>query len=148
MTYEQFKTELLKHLKPMFPSSTIEINEVPKSNDTSYEAVTIHTDSQKFSPCIRLQSYYDDFINTERYGSFMDIVNTMIDNIQSLMVSGITSNWANLTQLNFLLNSTCIFIGLSMADPNLRRLLDIASKKSKVNTDCCKHYVILERHFI
>lgn len=72
----------------------------------------------------------------------------MIDNIQSLMVSGITSNWANLTQLNFLLNSTCIFIGLSMADPNLRRLLDIASKKSKVNTDCCKHYVILERHFI
>ncbi len=52
-------------------------------------------------------------------------------------------NWANLTQLNFLMNNTCLFVGLSMTDPNMRRLLDIACQKSIENG--CKHYVILKR---
>lgn len=52
-------------------------------------------------------------------------------------------NWANITQLSFLMNNTCIFIGLSMTDPNLRRLLDIAAKK-EINGKC-KHYAIMKR---
>jgi hypothetical protein len=52
-------------------------------------------------------------------------------------------NWSNLTQLNFLRENTCLFIGLSMTDQNLRRLLHIASKK-RINEDC-HHYVVLKR---
>lgn len=35
-------------------------------------------------------------------------------------------NWSNVEQLHALNRSTCFFIGLSMTDPNLRRLLDIS----------------------
>lgn len=52
-------------------------------------------------------------------------------------------HWSNITQLNYLMNNTCLFIGLSMTDPNLRRLLDIATKKNV--DDNCKHYVIMKR---
>ena len=32
-------------------------------------------------------------------------------------------NWANISQLNYMINNTCFFIGLSMTDPNMRRLM-------------------------
>lgn len=35
-------------------------------------------------------------------------------------------NWGNVEQLHALTRNTCIFIGLSMKDPNLRRLLDVS----------------------
>ncbi len=50
-------------------------------------------------------------------------------------------SWSNLIQLNYLRENTCLFIGLSLTDPNLRRLLDIASRKQE--SDICKHYAIL-----
>lgn len=39
-------------------------------------------------------------------------------------------NWSSIEQLHALSNKNCFFIGLSMSDPNLRRLLDTASKYS------------------
>ena len=53
-------------------------------------------------------------------------------------------NWSNLTQLNFMIGSTCVFLGLSMTDPNMRRLLDIAAQKRE-DPDTCKHYAVLRR---
>jgi len=53
-------------------------------------------------------------------------------------------SWSNLVQLNHLANNVCLFVGLSMSDPNLRRLLDVAMRKNpdrKVN-----HYVFKRRH--
>lgn len=55
-------------------------------------------------------------------------------------------NWANMTQLNYLINDICLFIGLSMTDPNLRRLLDISSQKS--DEESSNHYAILKRFSI
>ena len=52
-------------------------------------------------------------------------------------------NWANMIQLNYLTSNTCLFIGLSMTDPNLRRLLDIAAQKTI--DEKCKHFAILKR---
>lgn len=52
-------------------------------------------------------------------------------------------NWSNLVQLNYLRENTCLMIGLSMTDPNLRRLLDIAVRKQE--GDLSKHFVLMKR---
>lgn len=50
-------------------------------------------------------------------------------------------HWSNLVQLNSLRENNCVMVGLSMTDPNLRRLLDISSKKSVES----KHYAFMKR---
>lgn len=54
-------------------------------------------------------------------------------------------NWANITQINFLITHTCVFIGLSLTDPNLRRLLEIVAQKNINNDNQPKHYAVLRR---
>lgn len=49
-------------------------------------------------------------------------------------------SWSNLIQLNKLSQNTCLFIGLSVSDPNLRRLLDVANRKNP--TKALNHYII------
>ena len=51
-------------------------------------------------------------------------------------------HWSNVEQLHALDRNTCFFIGLSMTDPNLRRLLDIS--RSGGDNDC-RHYAFLLR---
>ncbi|MCH5242942.1 MAG: SIR2 family protein [Muribaculaceae bacterium] len=53
-----------------------------------------------------------------------------------------THYWANVEILHALYRNTCIFIGLSMTDPNLRRLMEFVKLNSKVTN--IQHYVILE----
>lgn len=50
-------------------------------------------------------------------------------------------HWSNLVQLNSFRENNCLMIGLSMTDPNLRRLLDISSKKIEQS----KHYAFMQR---
>lgn len=52
--------------------------------------------------------------------------------------------WSNITQLNFLRENTCLMVGLSLTDPNLRRLLDIAARKIHQP----RHFAILKRQNI
>lgn len=52
-------------------------------------------------------------------------------------------HWANVAQLYALTHTQCIFAGLSMKDPSLRRLLDIAY--SQGTKDVC-HYAFLIRN--
>ena len=49
--------------------------------------------------------------------------------------------WSNIVQLNYLRENTCLFIGCSLNDPNLRRLLDVAAR----GTEKPKHYAIMKR---
>ena len=49
-------------------------------------------------------------------------------------------SWSNLIQLNKLSQNTCLFIGLSLSDPNLRRLLDVANRKNPDKS--LNHYLI------
>lgn len=51
-------------------------------------------------------------------------------------------NWSNVEQLHALDRNTCFFIGLSMTDPNLRRLLDISRAGS--DKEIC-HFAFLKR---
>lgn len=50
-------------------------------------------------------------------------------------------NWVTVEQLHALRSKTCFFIGLSMSDPNLRRLLDLAKDTNGVQRP---HYVFLQ----
>ncbi len=52
-------------------------------------------------------------------------------------------SWSNITQLNFFRENTCVLVGLSLTDPNLRRLLDIAARKS----NSPRHYAFLKREW-
>lgn len=58
-------------------------------------------------------------------------------------------HWSNVVQLFALSRSTCFFVGLSMTDPNLRRLLDISrngsSEDDKTESNPSYHYAIMEQ---
>ena len=61
-------------------------------------------------------------------------------------------HWSNIVQLNALNHTVCFFIGLSMSDPNLRRLLDISMKNRTSGNDnnnpLPQHYVFLRRQYL
>lgn len=50
-------------------------------------------------------------------------------------------HWSNLVQLNSLRENNCLMVGLSMTDPNLRRLLEIAAR----NIERSKHFAFIKR---
>lgn len=53
-------------------------------------------------------------------------------------------SWSNLIQLSALRENTCLFIGCSLTDPNLRRLLDVAAR----NGETPRHYAFLRKNKI
>ncbi|WEI91850.1 SIR2 family protein [Enterococcus casseliflavus] len=53
-------------------------------------------------------------------------------------------SWSNLTQINALRDNTCLFIGCSLTDPNLRRLLDVSTR----NKESARHYAILRKNIV
>ncbi|MCO8167838.1 SIR2 family protein [Pseudomonas sp. 21LCFQ02] len=50
-------------------------------------------------------------------------------------------HWSNLVQLNCLRENSCLMIGLSMTDPNLRRLMDISARSLEQK----KHFAFMKR---
>lgn len=52
-------------------------------------------------------------------------------------------SWSNIVQLQKLTQNTCLFIGVSLTDPNLRRLLDVAWRKNPESV--LAHYIIKKK---
>lgn len=48
-------------------------------------------------------------------------------------------NWSNIVQINTFRDNICLFVGCSMTDPNIRRLLDAAKSSNNF------HYAIMKR---
>lgn len=55
-------------------------------------------------------------------------------------------SWSNLIQLNHLNSCTCLFLGISLTDPNMRRLLDVSIRKNGKGEK--NHYIIKKRYHI
>jgi len=53
-------------------------------------------------------------------------------------------SWSNLIQLNHFSHNICLFIGVSMTDPNLRRLLDVSMRKNPGRN--AFHFVFKKRY--
>jgi hypothetical protein len=53
-------------------------------------------------------------------------------------------NWGNFTQITKFKDFTCLFIGVSFVDPDLRRLLDIANLLNRNSN--IEHYIIREKY--
>lgn len=49
--------------------------------------------------------------------------------------------WSNIVQLNYLREHICVFIGCSLTDPNLRRLLDVAARQN----ESPRHFAFLKK---
>lgn len=52
-------------------------------------------------------------------------------------------SWSNLIQLNKLTQNTCLFVGVSLTDPNMRRLLDVAWRKN--SSKVLSNYIVKRR---
>jgi len=55
-------------------------------------------------------------------------------------------SWSNLIQIEKFRSSNCLFVGLSLADPNMRRLLDLARRLSGGGEQQQRHWCIRRAH--
>lgn len=80
------------------------------------------------------------FISSEKDKSYDKNVVLSEDEYHALYNNAF--HWSNIEQVHAMVQTTCFFIGLSMKDPNLRRLLDIAQQRG---TGTPSHYAFLRR---
>jgi len=60
-------------------------------------------------------------------------------------------DWSNVVQVSLLTQHTCLLVGLSLTDPNMRRLLDFAHRLNSGGSSSAgsqQHYIVLKRHRI
>jgi hypothetical protein len=107
------------------------IEEVFKSNGISYKP--IYKDTDVSSPSELAVYHVHGFLPriTDGYEDLSKCLLVFSEEGYHLL-SLDPYSWSNIAQLNFLREKTCLLIGLSITDPNLRRLLAIAARKSAI----------------
>lgn len=105
---------------------------------------SIYLDNNKYSneqlPIYHVHGFIPENIELENDDSFekMDLI--FSEEGYHRMYSN-PYHWSNLIQLSILKENTCMMIGLSMDDPNLRRLLEIA----QAGNENIQHFAFLKR---
>lgn len=167
--FEKFVSEALyKKVTPKIGGTSVLLEElaklcIPKRSKIGVKSIVTYNfdDLLEFN----LKSYGVDFKAIYRDGDFPDLDELGIyhvhgflprnpsdyDNLsQSLLIFSEDGyhelyqspySWSNLVQLNFFRENTCLLIGLSLTDPNLRRLLEIAHRKNEKP----KHFAFLKK---
>lgn len=54
-------------------------------------------------------------------------------------------SWNNIVQINKFRDKTCLFLGTSLSDPNIRRLLDIANSQKIQKSNRKYHYILKKK---
>lgn len=103
---------------------------------------SIYTDNDFIDPDELPVFHVHGFLpeNTEAYKSLDKSTLVFSEEGYHLIYSD-SYHWSNLVQLSNLRDNNCLMVGLSMTDPNLRRLLDIASR----NSDKTRHFAFMKR---
>ncbi len=111
-----------------------------KSQDIEYHS--IYTDDEVYSldelPIYHVHGFLPE--NTLNYASLEKSTLVFSEEGYHEIYSN-SYHWSNLVQLNNLRENNCLMIGLSMTDPNLRRLLDISSS----NSEKTRHFSFMKR---
>ncbi|WP_102784889.1 SIR2 family protein [Thalassospira sp. GB04J01] len=111
-----------------------------KNNDILHRS--IYTDNERYDPD-ELPLYHVHGFLPEEQADYNGLENsTLVFSEEGYhQIYSEPYHWSNLVQLNSFRESNCLMIGLSMTDPNLRRLLDISSK----NIEHSKHFSFMKR---
>jgi SIR2-like domain len=114
---ETFRKKGFRSYSTIYDSKTkIETNKVPIYHIHGYVPFNNNPDKRLFGKVVISEEDYNNLFNDSKH-------------------------WANIVQLRSLTSTTNIMIGLSLNDPNLRRILDITSKQP-VNT---KTFIFLKK---
>lgn len=103
---------------------------------------SIYTDNEFIDPDELPIYHVHGFLpeDTKAYESLDKSILVFSEEGYHLMYSD-SYHWSNLVQLSNLRDNHCLMVGLSMTDPNLRRLLDISSR----NSDKTRHFAFMKR---
>ena len=110
------------------------------NNDILYRC--IYTDNESYDPD-ELPVYHVHGFLPENRNQYEGLDNsTLVFSEEGYhQIYSDSYHWSNLVQLNSFRENNCVMVGLSMTDPNLRRLLDISSK----NIERSKHFAFMKR---
>jgi hypothetical protein len=103
---------------------------------------SIYTDNDFIDPDELPVYHVHGFLpeSTENYNSLEKSTLVFSEEGYHLIYSD-SYHWSNLVQLSNLRDNHCLMVGLSMTDPNLRRLLEISSR----NSDRTRHFAFMKR---
>lgn len=144
------RLKLIKTIASLVTNSKVDLESVITFNydDLIEQEITLYPNKYK-KGCI---SIYQESVNVDRNSIYFYHVHGYLSEKKKRSEEIILGekeyhqvyrdvfNWGNVEQLHALNRSTCFFIGLSMTDPNLRRLMDISYKESDKD---CEHFVFL-----
>lgn len=119
--YDDYLEEYLDHLGVIY-NSLFDCNSTVDSRLSIYH---LHG----FLPRLRSKSYI-----TERFKKSITLTEGDYNSLYNDPYS-----WQIASQLSFFRENICLFVGCSLSDPNIRRLLEMSGKEQR------KHYAILEK---